>query len=356
MVSTVQCYGAKTNENPLDIEAKLRALKPLPKVHYSFSLPKELMEPQNSGVLYELARITHSLSLSGEWCTKERVEACIRTCQKVNDTKPDIKASLAINFCPWHEKFGKNLPPTDKGPTHKEELEFFVSRLKTIRQWVEESNKKFGSAVTVSALLLDSERFYAQDSNTSWNNAIRDNLDQIHKLGLSIFPEARIEWFGRGVRRSWGGDGWGKMPYFTGKEIKAPLSCELYSIPEPERTQETYRRTCTLADELGIREVTPWVALASGFRRGLVKKQYWDFDWNYDIIYSYETGSELNIPWFAERPKRFAQYDRAKVVIFYPPPFDKRVPGWATHFIAYVRGATGVEDLSDLGWKEPTDK
>ena len=355
-LSTVQCYGAETGEHGMDLEVKLRSLKPLPKVHYSSPLPTELMEPQNNGALYELARIIHSLSLSGEWCTKERVDTCVRTCQKVNNTKPNIKASLAINFSPWHRKFGKNLPPTDRGPTYKEELEFFVSRLKTVKQWVEEGNKKFGSEVAVSALILDSERFYAQDGNSTWNDAIRDNLDQIHKLGLSIFPEARIEWYGRGIQRIWGGDGWGRTNYFTGKEIKAPLSCALYSVPEPERTQETYRRTCALADELGIREVTPYVALASGYRRGLVKKQYWDFDWKYDLIYSLEIGSELNIHWFAERPKRFAQYDRATVVIFYPAPFDKRVPGWATHFIAYVRGATGVEDLSDLGWKEPTDK
>jgi len=344
--------GVAFGEQDSNVTAKLRALKPLPKVHYSFSLSPNLINNRDSRLLYELTRITHSLSLSGSWCTLNQIDNCLYTCARINRTKPPIRSSLAINFSPWHWRFGKDLPPTDKGPTYQTEIELFVKRLKLITKWVAASNKKYHSNVKVSAVLLDSERFHVRADNPLWNEAIRQKLDEIHRLVAAIFPEARVEWYGRGILRIWGGDGWGKTLYFTGQEIKAPLSCSLYSVPELQRMRETYSRTCKLADELGINDVTPWVALASGFRRGLVKKQFWDFNWPYNLIYSHQIGAELNVPWYSQRPKRYAPYNRAKVIIFYPALFDNRSPEWGRHFIAYVRGATGVYDLSDLGWTE----
>jgi hypothetical protein len=105
-----------------------------------------------------------------------------------------------------------------------------------------------------------------------------------------------------------------------------------------------------LADELGISDVTPWVALASGYRRHIDEFQKFSQNWDYDIIYSYMLGAELNIKWYGDNPKKFAAYHRAKVVIFYPPPFYSKAPHWAKHFIAYVRGATGIKKLDDLGF------
>jgi hypothetical protein len=180
---------------------------------------------------------------------------------------------------------------------------------------------------------------------------MREVLDAIHKIAHDIFPEARIEWYGRGVKNDASETGWSVSPYFTGKEIKSSLSCPLYRVAELELMRETFRRTVKLADEMDVNDVTPWVALAAGNRRGMEKFAYWDYDWSYDIVYSYQLGAELNIKWYGDRPKRFAPYHRAKVVVFYPPPFDKRVPDWPRHFIAYVRGATGVKELKDLGYE-----
>jgi hypothetical protein len=51
-------------------------------------------------------------------------------------------------------------------------------------------------------------------------------------------------------------------------------------------------------------------------------------------------------------PHRFAPSNRAKVIVFYPQLFNGSTPDWARHFIAYVRGATGVQDLQDLGYEK----
>ena len=109
--------------------------------------------------------------------------------------------------------------------------------------------------------------------------------------------------------------------------------------------RETFRRTYELALKHGVGEVTPWVALASGYRRRLIKSKTWDHDWDYDLIYSWQLGREVNTAWFGDRPDRFAPWDAARLVIFWPAPFDSRTPAWGKHFVAYVRGAMGVNVL-----------
>jgi hypothetical protein len=353
LLASVQCDGVgMVRLSEAEINVKLFALKPLPKVHYFWPIAPELLNDRNNRRLYELARITHSLCVSGEWVTKQQIDNCVYTCARVNRTGPSIKASLGVNFSPWHRKFGKKLPPTDRGPTYREEIYYFEERMRSVRQWLEQSNKKYKSNVKIGAITLDSERFQKKAADKVWNEGMREALDAIHIKARSILPGARIEWYGRGMLQVSRGDGWDKTPYWTGKEIKGPLSCSLYTVPEIERTRETFHRTCKLADQMGISDVTPWVALAAGYRRGLTKSRYWDKDWSYDIMYSYLIGAELNIKWYGDRPERFAPYNRAKVIVFYPPPFDKRAQDWAKHFIAYVRGATGVKELRDLGYEE----
>jgi len=345
------CCGQSTTLSDYDIDIKLSELKPLPKVHYYWPVYGEILDNRGSKRLYQLARITHSVCVSGQWAKKQQIDNCVYTCARVNKTNPAIKTSLGLNFSPWHGKFGKKLPPTDRGPTYWEEIRYFEERAQLVKQWVEQSNKKYGSDVKIGAITLDTERFYVKAGDESWNEGIREALDAIHLKAQAVFPNARIEWFSRGIRQGATGDGWVKTPYWTGKEIKPSLSCSLYMLPEIEATRERFRRTCKLADEMGVEDVTPWVALGAGYRRG-IDGTYWDFDWSYDIIYSYKIGTELNHRWYAEHPERAAPYGRAKVIIFYPPPFDKRVPDWARHFIAYVRGATGVRELKDLGYEE----
>jgi hypothetical protein len=355
LLSCRQCYSIGTARlSESEIDAKLQALKPLPKVHYSYSSASGLLNDRNSRRLYELARITHSLGMKGEWATQQQIDNCVYTCARINKTKPVIETSLGITFSPWHRRFGKDLPPTDRGPTYYEEIRYFEIRARLVEQWVKQSNEKYKSNVQVSAVLLETERFNEKAGDSVWNEGIRDALDAIHIKAKTIFPKARIEWYYHGIGQSASKEGWSKTSTWTGKEITESLSCSLYSVWEIERTRETFRRTAKLADELKVEDVTPWVALASGYRRGLndLSNQRFHLDWDYDITYSYLLGREINISWYGDRPECFAPYNRAKVVVFYPPAFDEHVPNWGKHFIAYVRGATGVSDLHDLGYEE----
>jgi hypothetical protein len=276
------------------------------------------------------------------------VDNCVYTCARLNKTNPEIKASLSISYSPWHRKFKKELPVTDGSESYFGEIVLFESRMKMIRDWILRANSKYGTDVQVSMIKMDCERFYERPNNNAWNEAIREALDVIHSKALDIFPMAKVQWYGRGIRRP-DGVGWLKTPYFTGKEIKSPLSCSLYSVPEQEAMRETYRRTCELADKLEIETVTPYVALGCGYKRGLIKKLYWEMEWDYDIIYSYQIGAELNIKWYGENSGRYAPYNRTEYIMLYPPPFDERAKFWLKHFVAYVRGATGVKELRDFG-------
>jgi hypothetical protein len=334
---------ASETSSEIDIYSKLVELKPLPKIHYSWGLNLKLLEDSNSRQLYQLARITHSLCVAGEWVEQRQIDTAVYICARVNKTNPAIPSSIGINYSPWHRKFGKDLPPTDRGATYKAELDYFAERINLIKKWVNLSNQKYGTDVRISALLLDSERFYVRPGDEKWNDAIREAFDAIHLEAQSILPDTWIEWYGRGITRP-DGETWMQTGLWTGREIKSPMSCSLYMIPEEEAMRQTFQKTCALADTYGIKEVIPHVALGSGYRRGVIKKLYWEDNWDYDVTYSYRLGEELN------KSTKDSLYSRAGRVVFYPMPFYEKTPHWGKHFIAYVRGATGVAKLDDLGY------
>jgi hypothetical protein len=352
LLSCQQCYSiGKTRLSESEIDAKLSKLKPLPKIHYCWPPDANLLETRDSRRLYELARITHSLCVSGEWCNKEQVDNCVYICARVNKTGPSIKASLGVNFSPWHRRFGKDLPPTDRGPTYFEEIAYFEKRARLVNQWVSHCNEKYHSDVMVSAVMFDCERFEVKKKDMQWNEAIKEALDAIHVKAVAVFPNAKMIWYGRGILWSPEYEIWVKTRYWTYNEIKSPLSCSLYTVPETARMLETLRRTAELAVEKNINEVVPYVALAAGYHPKY-RGHYWRLDWPYDLKYSHKIGQILNAGDSNEPTKGFVVNEWVKVINLYPGPFDERVPDWARHFIAYVRGATGVQDLNDLGYEK----
>ena len=316
----------------------LRELKPLPKVHYSWPLPFKTI---SDDVLFEYARLTHAVSVSGEWHTAEQIDRAVRMCQRVNVKKPKIRASIGVNYSVWHRRFGKKLSPTDRGATYRAELDLLRTKLSALRAELAKANRKHGAQVAVTCVMFDSEHFHVQANDAKWNKAITANYDAAYDIVQNIFPKVRIEWYARGaVHPGASSTGWSQSTYFTLKEKGNTFGCSLYQVPEIGITRNIYRKTAANAKKHGCKEVTPWIALASGYRRQTDKFHTWSLDWNYDLIYSWQLGAEVNHAWFGApvRHKRFAPWNMAKVAIFYPEPFG-RSPHWGRHFVAYVRGA-----------------
>lgn len=334
--------------------AQLRELEPLQKVHYSWPLPFTTLSDE---LLHEYVRLTHAASLSGEWFKPEQVDRSVAACKKVNATDPEIRASIAVNYSPWHRRFGKELPPTDKGPTHQAELDHLRTRMELFRDQLETANREYDADVVVTAILFDSERFRTAADDPEWNDAITEKHDAVYDVVRSIFPNARVEWYARGaIRPGASATGWSQTRYFTLDEKGESFGCSLYRVPEIGYTRETYRRTAQNAEKHEIEEVTPWIALASGYRRQPDKFHEWSLDWDYDLIYSWQLGREVNCSWFGvpERADRFAPWNKARIAIFYPEPFG-RSPHWGRHFVAYVRGANVIKELPEEGWTRASD-
>lgn len=346
---TSSIIGTNTSEQPESPEvvpddsqtilSELRMLQPLPKVHYYWPLdPKILLDVENLR-LYQIARITQSVCFRGEKATSEIVRSAVYLSAKVNKTEPSIPCSIGVNFGPWHSwypgLFPATLPPTYRGNEYKAELALFTSRLNKIKNWVSENNQMYGSSIEVGAILLDVERFEVKKDDPVWNDAIRELLDVTQETVANVFPDARIEWYGRGIR-------WDLItPYWTQKEKYIDsLSCSFYFLPKAEDTERTFKKTCKLADELGVWPVTPWVALASGYQYGAGVKLHWVPNWPYNPTYAYETGCKLNSlsdPW----------YKRAEIIVFYPEPFNPEATSWGRHFIEYCKGAAKANESSD---------
>ena len=61
----------------------------------------------------------------------------------------------------------------------------------------------------------------------------------------------------------------------------------LHTVPEIGNTREMFRRIVQNADQHGVQDVTPWMALACGYRRNIATFDKWDFDWDYHLAYSW---------------------------------------------------------------------
>jgi hypothetical protein len=349
LLFAISGLAAAEDSRPSDqqILTWMKELKPLPKVHYSWPVPFDKFSDET---LYEYVRLTHAVSLSGEWGKPEQMDQAVAVCSKVNEGKPKIPASIGINYSVWHRRFGKDLPPTDTGPTHQAELDYLRSRLEGMRDALASANQKDKSNVTVSAILFDSEHFHVRTDDAGWNQAITAKYDAAYDIAREVFPKVRIEWYARGaIHPGASSTGWSEATYFTLKEKGESFGCSLYQVPEIGYTREIFRRTAANAKQHGCDEVTPWISLASGYRRQVDKYHEFSLDWNYDLIYSWKLGVEINQPWFGaeERHERFAPWNKAKVAIFYPEPFG-RTPHWPQHFVAYVRGAHLVKSLPEV--------
>jgi hypothetical protein len=333
---------------------QLKELKPLPKVHYYWYLASDFVSNRNNEMLYELARITQSVCVSGEWVSATEIDNAVYTCARINKNRPPIRCSIGVTYNPWERKFtGKD--PRVKGNSYYAEIDDFVRRMKLVKGWVAKSNEKYGTDVEISAVLLDTERFYRQPhpyapkiyqtEYDGWNEAMCNAQDEIHKKALELFPIAsrtRIEWYKRGMETA-NGIKFSQAVYFTGNEIMPTCSCALYTVADLDRMRNTYKKTCDYADTKNVKDVTPWVALAGGYYKPGEEEGY-RWDWDYDLHNSYAMGAELNDFCIGKRAEGYPSYNRAKVVIFWPAPFHDRSPSWGKHFIEYCKGAASANE------------
>ncbi|MFC1540926.1 hypothetical protein ACFL50_00595, partial [Candidatus Latescibacterota bacterium] len=350
------CTVASAADPPVSqaqILSWMQELQPLQKVHYSWPIK---IYNLSDDLLYEYVRLTHAYSFNGVEYTSEQIDRVVQLCKKVNDTNPTIPVSIGVNYSPWHYKFGKDLPPTDFGATHDAELSFMKTNFERFRTQLMISNTKYGTNISVTAILLDSERFKITPNDDNWNAAMTEKHNAVYKIAQEVFPMARIEWYEHGAVRPWAystsSDGtkhprvWRVSQYFTLDEKGNSYGVSLYRVSELAELRESIRRTFENAQTHGIAEVTPWIALASGYRFQVdTPLLQWSLDWNYDLIYSWQLGAEINIPSYGNlvENEHFAPWNAAKIAVFFPDPFNKKVPYWGEHFVAYVRGANGIK-------------
>lgn len=339
---------------PADMLALLRELKPLQKIHYSFPVPDAWLTPAGQPLAMEYARITHALSLGAVSTTGSQANVAVGICAALNRAGARPRVAIALNYSPWHNQFGKDLPPTDNGPTADAEVQMFRRRMELLRDWFTQAARASGESVDVGAVLLDSERFHCRDPGApgaaEWNAAIRAKHDAFYDLCKSVFPEARVIWYGFGATGPASSEsGWSRATYYDLAGKNDGWSTSLYYGPEIDTQRQQVRRTVADAEQHGVREVIPFVTLGCGYKRQVDGPEWaWTFVWNYDLVYSWQLGRELNVGWYGERPQRYAPYQAVPVVCFYPGPFDPRAPYWPIHFIAYVRGANDIKRIDDL--------
>ena len=331
------------------VVALLSALPPLSKPHYSWAQDPEVIDAKGED-LYQYVRITRAVTLSLWFATQSQVETAVGWAFRANAAEPNARPTvIVIHSMPWHLQLeGKvaGTNPNDRcgdpsydGPEVAESIRWTTERLQSLKQWI-------NGRVPVAAILYDCECWYV-NGDPIHDAAMDAKHDLYFQLCRGVFPEARIITWDRGAILPAPSDtGWTEMPYFTLRDSADHFSCYFDLLSDLTLTRETYKRTCEHADNHGYRDVIPWLALGCGSEttfagvRGLAPT-----DQEYPLINSWQLGAEINQPWYAQHPERYAPWDRAACVVFYPPAFDPRVPQWGKHFVAYVRGAHAITQL-----------
>lgn len=335
---------------PAAILADLGACKPLRKVHYWWPTRPEWPVSTNDALAYELVRLTGTYNLYPRWTDAAATHRAVAICQRVTE-RTGRQTSIGLHCAPWGQ-WKKKEPPTTAGRAQETEVQRVSALLAGSREQIQAANQRLGAKVEVTAILFDSEVFRPKPESSpdaaTWNAAIEAKYNAIYDAAKALFPKATVVWYSRGgVMPSATPSGWSHSAdrYFTTRERGDCWSVSLYRIWEIGETRESFRRSVAEADRLGGGAVIPWVALGCGYRREAKSFSKWAYDYPYDPVYSWMLGREIDHPWHGDRPERFAPWHRAEFVVFYPGPFDQRVPRWGQHFLAYCRGSMLNKDV-----------
>lgn len=349
----------------------LKGLKPLPKVHYSWPFPPQYLNTSDpaflDGLMLDYVRISGGCALGVSTIQPIPVSTCVKLCMASNTARSAAnlpKATITLNYSPWYEKFPGN-DPTLTGAAEVAELAFYRDQLTTLQKLISAAD---GDGVGLGAVLLDSEKFHFIDNSSKiFKDALTRKHNLIWNVTQEVFPGVRVEMYDRGATEKWDTSAnWSTVPLYTLQESGTSYGVSLYTIPEIWNMRGRYQHTVALAQNNNatstfpstITSVTPWLALGCGYMRtpkpdGLI----FSFTWDYDMVYSWQLGMEINNPWYGsvENQGRYAPWRYATAVAFYPSSFDLRSvpagPGYQStammqHFATYVMGATGVNALA----------
>ena len=337
----------------------LAGLKPLPKIHhaspYCAQNPtgafsgcarnemigvNEWMDSEDPLQL-DMARITGAVPIRAAfgvpgglypgcyfdscWHNKTEVVEAVKIAAKVN-------ASLGIYYDPWSSFWSSDpsvrgagqechIPhcdPSIEGIAQTKELSFYAGRLRNMTRWLRETNGALGSDVKVDAVIFDMELFFGCATQAQCTGLTRKS-DLFYNLSKQLLgPETLVIQYNRGtvvqpkgnshsepLSHDPAGPAWSEWPGYTAESLTDGYGVSLYAIPEIGSTRDAFRHTLANAQQHGVQHVVPFLAFGVGFQR-TVRGGNGDYgsggttlnyDWNYEYIYDWILGNELNDPW-----------------------------------------------------------
>jgi hypothetical protein len=359
--------GAVMTMNPL------KNLSALPKTHYSWPIPVQYLASSApdfiDGLMHDYVRITGACSLTLDASTGGLNRSALSVCAEICDAVAPARLAaelpaptINVNYSPWYKHF-PGTDPTVGGTAEQAELASYAAVLAELKAWLPAAGT---GQTTLGAVLLDSEKFkYTSSSSPAYRQALTRKHDLIWNATRVSFPTVRIELYDRGAVSKWDtAPTWAVSPYYTLEERGESLSLSLYTVPEIWNMRGSMNRTVALAESARgnrsgtTQSVTPWISLGAGNRRlPKLDGMMYDLCWDYDRVYSWQMGREMNNAWYSSgsRIDRYAPWYAAQVVVFYPSVFDVRgvragpggqLTNFMQHFTNYVRGATGIDGLA----------
>ena len=299
-------------------------LKPLQKPHYSWPIPKEKIFTIGPD-LNDYIRITANCTLS-DGMNDSQLKFLLDICKKYN-------ANLSYCTSPWHRVWKSGDNPEILNEEHGAEISYFAKELAHIVNYIKSYNQLNSSNLLLTAIILDSERFYSAEASDAKKLAMKVKYDAIYDTAKYYSPSTKVMYYWHGTEIDGPNlTGYTGSPWFGVGEKSDIDTLPLYKIWELQLNHDLVKRLKS--------EAIAFVALGAGYQRKKDIYQRWNESYDYDVIYSWALGGMINHPWFGERPERFAPYNLIKGVIFYPAPFDNRNDLiWRRHFVEYCKGA-----------------
>jgi hypothetical protein len=176
----------------------LAGLPPLPKVHHSYRISNfSASDPLHD----DMVRITGACPISilnDNYWGEDMIVQCVTSAARHG-------ATLSINHSPWFEHYhtgnktlDKLLAPDCCPGREAQEMSFYRERLTQTISWIDAANSKLGSNVSVGAVLLDAERWMANNKNASWNAALTRKHTLMYNATAELLPNATLQWYDRG--------------------------------------------------------------------------------------------------------------------------------------------------------------